>query len=171
METKIIYKNYAYEIKQNDFSDYPDDYSDDMFLIYDHRDFSVKRDGFKPSDIAENPKDYDDFYIYPVFAYIHSGVSLSLAHKGDKWDTSMRGYLLANKSEFNEENARETALNLIERWNMYLSGEVYDVLIYELKECPTCSHIEYEDVASDWEIYGFEEAERIAKEMIDELHN
>ena len=167
MADKKFYKNYAYQITQNNFADYPDTYSDDLFLIYDHRDFSIKKEKFEPSDIAENPKDYDDFFIYPVFAYIHSGVSLSLSHNGDKWDTSMRGYVLVNKSEFSEENARSNALNLIEQWNMYLSGDIYDVVIYESIKCPECSHIEYKEIDSMWEVYGYDEAEQVAKECID----
>ena len=167
MEGDKYYKNYAYSITQNNFAEYPDAYSDDLFLIYDHRDFSVKRKDFKPSDIAENPKDYNDFFIYPVFAYIHSGVSLSLSHNGDRWDTSMRGYVLVNKSEFNEENARVGALNLIEEWNMYFSGDIYDAVIYKLNKCPECSHVKKEEIDSIWEIYGYDEAEQIVKECID----
>lgn len=115
---------------------------DDLFLVYDHRNFNVKRKGFEPRDIfsylivGANPK-YDNYYIFPVDAYIHSGVHLSLANTRDysdrRWDVSTTGYVLVEKHiqvdhvdiSYTEEEARQMAKDLIIQWNHYLSGDVY----------------------------------------------
>jgi hypothetical protein len=69
--------------------------------------------------------------VFPVFAYIHSGVSLSLGRTtypfSCGWDTSMKGFMLIKqqKGTYHRESARKMAEGLIETWNMYLSGDVY----------------------------------------------
>ena len=169
------YKNYAYSIKSDDSAENPDIYSDDLFLVYDHRDFCVERKEFYPPEIndylnGDTDYDFSNFWIFPVYAYIHSGVSLSLLHNGDKWDTSMRGYVLVNKNireDFNEELAKNYAEDLIKEWNMYLSGDIYDLKIYKLNICNHCGHTEEEEVEFMSGIYGYNEAEQLAKEYID----
>ncbi len=156
----------------------PDTWSnEDMFLVYDHRDFTVKRDGFHPKDIFEhiNAKepvkaDYDDnglyemdyndyaesinleynnYYIFTVYATIHSGVHLSLARGGQVWDVSSTGFVLVKKDHISdeinkswkdiyhkgksdEEVAETIAEGLIETWNQYLSGEVYGFQVLKI---------------------------------------
>ena len=168
------YKNYAYSIKSDDFAENPDIYSDDLFLVYDHRDFCVERKEFYPPEIndylnGDTDYDFSNFWIFPVYAYIHSGVSLSLSHNGDKWDTSMRGYVLVNKNireDFSEELAKNYAEDLIKEWNMYLSGDVYELRIYKISECNHCGHKEEEEIDYMYGIYGYDEAEQLAKEYI-----
>ena len=175
MENKKYYKNYSYLIEQDSFAENPDIYSDDLFLVYDHRDFCVERKEFYPPEIndylnGDTDYDFSNFWIFPVYAYIHSGVSLSLSHNGDKWDTSMRGYVLVNKNiieDFTEELAKNYAEDLIKEWNMYLSGDIYDLKIYKLNICNHCRHTEEEEVEFMSGIYGYNEAEQLAKEYID----
>ena len=168
------YKNYAYSIKSDDYAEKHDIYSDDLFLVYDHRDFCVERKEFYPPEIndylnGDTDYDFSNFWIFPVYAYIHSVVSLSLSHNGDRWDTSMRGYVLVNKNireDFNEELAKNYAEDLIKEWNMYLSGDVYELKIYKLNICNHCGHNEEEEVEFMSGIYGYDEAEQLAKEYI-----
>ena len=56
MEGKKYYKNYSYLIEQDKFTENPDQWSDDLFLVYDHRNFCIERDGFYPTEI----KNYSD---------------------------------------------------------------------------------------------------------------
>lgn len=125
----------------------------DLFLVYDHRDFTVKRSRCSPRDIwdrldeqtgtiPDNDNDntrFDDYYIFVVYAYIHGNVSLSLKDSSypfnDKWDVSTTGFILCKKEQQIEEGkkpvmytmpeARKYAEGLIETWNQYLSGDVY----------------------------------------------
>ena len=175
MENKKYYKNYSYLIEQDNFAKNPDIYSDDLFLVYDHRDFCVERKEFYPPEIndylnGDTDYDFSNFWIFPVYAYIHSGVSLSLSHNGDRWDTSMRGYVLVNKNireDFNEELAKNYAEDLIKEWNMYLSGDVYELEIYKFDICDHCGHKEETLIQFITGIYGYDEAEQLAKEYID----
>ena len=175
MENEKYYKNYSYLIKQDSFAENPDIDSDDLFLVYDHRDFCVERKEFYPPEIndylnGDTDYDFSNFWIFPVYAYIHSGVNLSLSHNGDKWDTSMRGYVLVNKNireDFNEELAKNYAEDLIKEWNMYLSGDVYELEIYKFDTCDHCGHKEETLIQFITGIYGYDEAEQLAKEYID----
>ena len=130
MEEDIYYKGYKIRIRQDEFAESPDDWGNkNLFLIYDHRDFTVKREGFEPIDIYESGLAYEKkYWIFLVEAYIHSGVRLSLfsGTKQCMWDSSVSGYILASKEEFElEETARNASEGLIETWNEYLSGDVW----------------------------------------------
>ena len=82
----------------------------------------------------------------------------------------MRGYVLVNKNireDFNEELAKNYAEDLIKEWNMYLSGDVYELEIYKFDICDHCGHKEETLIESITGIYGYDEAEQLAKEYID----
>ena len=148
MEQDIEYKGYKIRILIDDDPESPNEWGDDStFLVYDHRQFMVKRDGFEPRDIWEyfNGEDasmgflYEDYYIFPVEAYIHSGVKLSL-YEADltcRFDSSVTGFVLVkSKIEsmagikfITESMAKKRAESLLEIWNQYLSGEIYGFII------------------------------------------
>ena len=218
MMEDIYYKGYKIRIREDEDADSPDDWGDDsLFLVYDHRQFSVKREGFNvesiyrwmyAKEVVEFGDDVDgnyqeevdgyselnNYFIFKVEAYIHSGVSLSLftGTKQCRWDSSVSGYILASKSEFElEETARNAAEGLIETWNQYLSGEVYGYII----EKPNTTYLiskekfdrlkfendlatleqefdiedEWEEVNSCWGFYGQDAAIDEAKSVIDSL--
>ena len=155
MEQEIIYKDYKIRVVYDETSESPDDWQNsDIFLVYEHTRFTVRRDGFKPRDIYDyimslchpddefDVEDYSDYYIYPVEAYIHSGVSLSLFEgtTSSNWDSSVSGYILIKKSyvlkypniisdQDKTDKAYELANALIKEWNQYLFGEVYGYII------------------------------------------
>jgi len=160
MEEDVYYKGYKIKVRQDEDYESPNDWGDeDLFLVYNHRQFTVKRDGFDPNDIydylelqskinsligldetqeelEDNLKGYFDYeseyWVFPVEAYIHSGVSLSLfsGTKQCRWDSSVSGYILASKEEFKDlETAKTATEGLIKTWNQYLSGEIYGFII------------------------------------------
>lgn len=220
MEEDVYYKGYKIKIRQDEFAESPDDWGDkNLFLIYDHRDFTIKRDDFSPEDIYDylsiksallkedtfQPKDeleddlkgYFDYeskyWIFPVEAYIHSGVRLSLfsGTKQCMWDSSVSGYILASKEEFKDlEIATNAAEGLIETWNQYLSGDVWGYIIeksqtmYHIEKSLFNKHLkegtvikdlekdftaedEWEEVDSCWGFYGQDAAIDEAKIVID----
>lgn len=146
--------NHILKIWQDTDTESPDAWgNEDMFLVYDHKRFTVEREGFKPQDIynyiieydAETSKelrvsDYNNYHIFTLYAYIHSGVSLSLEHQRYGFDVSSTGFLLIKKDilqqevgnieeDLTREEAKKYAEGLIETWNTYLSGEVYGFTI------------------------------------------
>lgn len=138
----------------------------DIFLVSGHRDFYEPFPGEKGIDTQAYEKGYGEYKkthrIFPLEAYIHSGVRLSLAGEGNfpdrQWDVSTVGSVFVSKLEYNtKEIARKAALSLIEEWNMYLSGDVYGVVI----EDEDGNEIDY-----CWGYYGLEYAKIMAEEML-----
>jgi hypothetical protein len=132
--------NYVIKVKQEEQPESPDNWGDEeRFLVYDHRQFYVKRDGFTPKEIfleTKKKKTYKGFWVFPVYAYIHSGVSLSVGSHNfpdARWDVSMSGFALIKRESgtYTEKLALNAAEGLIEMWNQYLSGEVYEYRIFE----------------------------------------
>ena len=160
----IMYRNYEIAVYYDDSSESPNDWRDDeRFLICDHRDIIITRDGFDIAHIFEvfQAKNlYAGFFIYPVYAYIHSGGSLSLGRQypfNCRWDSSFVGFVLVKKQKgtYNREtSAREAAEGLIKSWNTCLSGDVYG----------------YDSPAgSCWGFYGKEGKEQMIEEAKDEI--
>ena len=164
MEQTSEYKGYKIEIIQDQAQEAPNYWdSKDLFLVYQHRNFNVEREGFYLQNInlhlslSKTIKDYPelgvermkeindelstipnyskDYYIFPVEAYIHSVVSLSLFNgkQGCMFDSSVTGFILVARAIIDDdsEQAKLYAEGLIENWNSYLSGDVYGYVIYE----------------------------------------
>lgn len=135
METveKIAYKGREIEIYYDHDYDYTDWINeDDTFIVYDHREFYVKKEGFNPNNIFESyskgKKIYDGHWFFPLYAYIHSGVSLSLRRGTDVWDTSFKGFVLVKREKgwsYTRKRAIKIAESTIDEWNHCLSGEIY----------------------------------------------
>jgi len=180
-------ENHFLIVTDSDDHDSPNDWgNEDIFLVYDHRQFCVEREGFEPNDIYQYLKDctdpeefdlrndkYDKYWIFPVYAYIHSGVSLSLSHQGDRFDVSSTGFILVEKENYiegqkptivTEPEALKYAEGLIKTWNQYLSGEVYAFTVIEKKYCEHCGHIEEVEHDSCCGFYG-DLDEELLKEM------
>lgn len=137
-----LLNSHILRITRDDHADSPNDWgNEDIFLVYDHRQFTVEREGYDPRDIYDylvevskpekerdmnNVRDFSDFHIYGLYAYIHSGVRLSLEAGTDIFDTSSTGYVLISKKDYPESSdAVIQAENLVETWNTYLQGDVY----------------------------------------------
>lgn len=158
MKTEIKLKEpYILKIWQDIDAESPNDWgSEDVFLVYDHRSFTIERDGFEPIEIhnyltigidyKNEIIDYFKYWVFIVYAYIHSGVSLSLDNTdyphNCKWDTSSTGYILVKKDilqqgagniekDLTKEEATKYAESLIKEWNIYLNNEVYGFTVIE----------------------------------------
>lgn len=115
----------------------PDDWADgSLFLVHYHRDFHIENKIITKYILRQwyqdttEPEETKDFWVFPVAAYIHSGVVLSLGsgkHFPDyQWDVSRVGAVLASRKEFEtKEKAQKAAKSLIKDWNCYLSSDVY----------------------------------------------
>lgn len=160
MEQTIEYKGYEIEIIQDEYAENPNGMGDTTlgFLVYDHRQFYVKVDGAEPRDVYENTNDkgmYEfqgsymdkpaDYKVYPVYAYIHSGVALSLGAGTDRWDTSMAGFLLLNTEQYEEDKLDEIAQSYIDEWNDYNMGNCWGFKVTDR---------DGEDVDSCWGFVG-----------------
>lgn len=132
----INYRGYEITTHYDQDAESPDQWGNtDLFLVYDHRQFNVERKGFEPQGIYEHlqagNKTYDNYYVFPLYAYIHSGVSLSVNNNSypftDRWDTSMSGFILVKRQKewWTHKQAYKAAEALVSEWNEYLHGEIY----------------------------------------------
>ena len=164
---------YKIEVIQDDQSQSPDDRgNDDAFVVYDHRQFYVARKGFDPREIWEHlqtgKKLYNGYFIFPLYAYIHSGVVLSVGDHNfpdARWDVSSTGYVLVKKQKYTytREAAFKMAESITEEWNAYLCGDVWGFKITDIDDD--------EEVENCWGFYGEEncmtEAENEVNAMIE----
>ena len=89
---------------------------------------------YEDGSINEEVKDYlKKYHIFPLSAYIHSGVRLYLGtHKVCQWDSCQVGLVFALKSEWKTKaKALKAVEGLVETWNDYLSGQVYGFQVYK----------------------------------------
>ena len=94
-----------------------------------------------------------DYWFYPVYGYVHSGVALSLTPFSCTWDSGMAGYVAVKRpSRGGEWRTRKAFLAYleayIETFNDYLAGDCYG---YEVVETGTD-----EVVDSCWGFIGFD---------------
>jgi len=70
-------------------------------------------------------------YAAPVFAYIHSGIALSLSPFSCPWDSGMIGWITVDMAalELGVDEAKQEAQRLIDDMNEYLSNEAYGWII------------------------------------------
>lgn len=154
-ETKTIGK-YQIEVIRDEYADSPDAYgNDDAFVVYDHRQFYVARKGFDPREIWEHlqtgKKLYNGYFIFPLYAYIHSGVVLSVGDHNfpdARWDVSMTGFVLVKRTKgmYTSDKAFKLAESITKEWNTYLCGDVWGFKITDTTDD--------DEVDSCWGFYG-----------------
>jgi len=112
---------------------------------------------YEDGSINDEAKRYiKEYYIFPLSAYIHSGVSLYLGtHKVCQWDSSQVGLVFVKKNECKtKRKAEKLAQGLIEEWNTYLSGSIYGYMIEPIDD------IEGKGEAGGcWGFYGYDHKE------------
>jgi hypothetical protein len=98
-------------------------------------------------DAGEVGELFKKYHIFPLSAYIHSGVRLYMGtHKVCQWDSCQVGAVLVAKEEWRtRKQAEKVAQGLIENWNDYLSGNVYGYRIEDAEE---------NDLESCWGFFG-----------------
>ena len=151
-------------ISYDEHAERPDAWNDDddCFLVAFHNQMSVRRKDFeKPEDVEDWGEDY---LIYSLSAYIHSGVDLYLGtHKTCTFDSGQVGFVLIRKDS--SRTPEKAAQSIVDEWNMYLSGDVWAVETQKLS-CGKCGTWERDDDMDAWgAIYGRKQAELAAEQL------
>ena len=110
-------------------------------------------------DYLKTHKLYHNHEVFPLYAYIHSGVALSLGRLGqfaDPWDSGQIGWALVRRDAVPKDKRYKAAEGVVETWNQYLSGDVYGYVIEE----------DGEHLDSCWGFYGRDYAMTEAKEAL-----
>ena len=131
---------------------------DNLGTIYsNHRDYNP--DGHKIDELFNedgqlNEKELDKNYIWlPIYAYIHSGITISTGHGypyNDRWDSGLFGIIAVSKNRVRGEYAcksitaerRKKVEELlkceIETLDQYFTGQVYGFIVEDKDE----SHVD-----------------------------
>ena len=161
MET-LNYKNYTIVLEQDEYCESPNEWGDDMlFLLAKHREFDVSRRGVDIDEIFDhieetNVWEWEGYRLLPLFAYIHSGISLSTS-RVCQWDSSLVGLIFVSK-EFEIDEQDRLVGNLLSEWNTYLIGDVWGYKILSKDD---------EQVDALAGIYGYKYALEDAKSQVD----
>lgn len=164
--------NYLIEIFPDESDDSPNDWGDEeRFLVFDHRQFYVERKGFDPREIFMNGGKVKGFFVFNCYAYIHSGVALSVGDHSfpdARWDVSSTGYWLVKreKGTWTRDAAFKAAQSLCDTWNQYLSGDVYGFKVSKITTCDK-GHEHEEEIESCWGFYGQEECMKEAESIVE----
>lgn len=116
----------------------------------------------------------EDVLCLPVYAYIHSGVTINTRGFHCPWDSGQSGIIYVTHEriikEYGEltEETKEKALKVlraeIENYDQYLRGDVYGYIISEKKTCDL-DHEHKEHVDSCWGFFGAEYAMQEARSV------
>lgn len=117
--------------------------------------FGIRRELETESANCPRPRN-PDYWYYPVYGYVHSGVALSLTPFSCPWDSGVAGYVAVKRpsrgGEWRTRKAFRAYLEAyIETFNAYLDGSCYG---YEVVETGTD-----EVVDSCWGFIGFDHNE------------
>lgn len=180
------YKGFKINVFMDENYDDQDLKDDQAFIVYDHNQFYVRVKGFDPEEIfnyinEKNGSKYlplykhlnfingkyetNYYHVFPLYAYIHSGVALSLGNNSYPftcpWDTSMSGFVLIKQVKgwtYRREKALKVAESVVENWNDGLSGNVWGYTItYNPLEIinDEDNKPEFdEEIESCWDFYG-----------------
>lgn len=117
----------------------------------------------------------DDVISLPVYAYIHSGITISTGPFNCPWDSGQAGYIYVHKEDVRSiygvkriskklrDNILETLEHEIKIYDRYLQGDVYGYMLEEIYHCECCNNEDTEVIDSCWGFFGYED-------MIDMLH-
>ncbi len=157
------YKGYVINVEHDDDAMNPDEASENIvFLTASHRQFTVNVS--KETLLTKE----NIYWELPLYAYIHSGVSLSLDNSyypfNDRFDACQVGTVFVESGELKAptlEKAQEVAKEYIEAWNNYLSGEMWRFSVID----------ELGEIIEGWgDIYDNEEnVLKEAREVVDSL--
>lgn len=142
-----IYLGCLIEVRIDEHAESPGTWDhDDVFLVsfLDRYLWQVRPGLDTPRQIADWTAGY---HVFPVYAYIHSGIALSLGRAypfNCPWDACQAGYVLVRKAT-PDGNPTEAAQGLVDEWNQYLEGGVLGYVT---------TRIDQEHLDSGWGFYS-----------------
>jgi len=131
----------AYYLTEDNYPAPPEN-DNERFLVHYHRRFYVTYESVvSEKEIrqwwnGEKIPQEENYWIFPLISYIHSGVYLYLGKQsnptGGEFDTCHCGAIFISKAIWKRrKKAHMFASSLVEEWNCYLTGDVYGVVVEE----------------------------------------
>lgn len=152
-----LYRGYTIKIYQDENPESPASW-DNFGTIYTkhNRYFAIGEDLNNAAKEERGNADRDGGVWLPIYAYVHSGVTIATTTFSCPWDSGQCGFIVASlediRKEFNVKRVtqkhRVKALKMLQGhvklWDEYLTGQVYGFVIEK----------DGEEVDSVWGYYG-----------------
>ena len=102
-----------------------------------------------------------------VYAYVHSGMTISLEPFSCRWDSGTLGIIYITEEDFIKMHGYPEDFELdkfldhlmhaeIDEYDQYICGEIYRFCLYEKDKCDCCGHVEEELIDSCGGFYGLD---------------
>lgn len=149
MSPEIIYHTDDFHVVVRHDDDCPSPFEDELGF-----EFNFKISRHLETESADCPAiPHKDYWAWPVYGYVHSGIALSLSPFSCSWDSGVAGYIAVRRpSRGGEWRTRKAFLAYaeacIETFNAYLAGACYG---FEVVDTSTD-----EVVDSCWGFIGFD---------------
>lgn len=154
----------------------PRDWDNMGIMICSHRRYTLGDEQFSPDDyngwedLAKHLyNERNAGLVLPVGLYDHSGISLYVGDKHDRWDGGQVGFIYVTNETLEKEygvigcdsieKATEVLKGEVETYSQYLEGEVYGFTITNPKN--------EDEIDSCWGIYGLDGVRREANAVAD----
>lgn len=114
-------------------------YSGDIAFVSNHRGYSDDNNEKYSHSLDDCIDGMEEFTCVPVYALIHSGISVSLTPFSCRWDSGVFGFLVF-PNERKDEFDTQFLTSLVNEWNMIFNGEVYWYSLTVAEICQCCNH-------------------------------
>ena len=176
------YKGYKIIVSYDEYAYSPRENSNVSCLFLNHRryDFEWYDSGISKGDnideLVKELKASGYKYIMPVYAYIHSDVSLSLGSFSCPFDSGVLGVIATTDGNIREMGIKKHKKNIIKAYeyeldlyNKYINGYVYAYETLKANTCKCCNNVSYDIIDSCVSIYDDDDALETAKSYIDTI--
>jgi hypothetical protein len=117
---------------------------------------------------------YNAVVILPLYLYDHSGITMSTMPFSCPWDSGRVGFIYADRESILKEykikritekikqKVKDVLFGEVNVYDQYLRGDIYSFTITDEND---------NEIGSDYEIYGYDECEKQANDMVEQLKN
>ena len=165
MKIEINERVYA-TVEQDEYAEAPDWYESVKIAYRKNSRYVLGNYGVTVSEMQDIEENINSGKLVglPVYAYVHSGVALSIHPFECPWDSAQSGFVFADPKRMAEEfgedfDFKEILESAVKDLNTYLQGDVYAITI----------NVDGEDVECVGGFYGLDYAKQEAKELA-EIH-
>ena len=103
----------------------------------------------------------DIYFMYPLYLYDHSGITISINPFGCRWDSGQVGFIYALKADVKEEGmtlegVKDALKAEVECYDQYLIGDIYEFVVEHDETCDKCGNTERMHDDSCFGFYGYD---------------
>lgn len=135
-----------------------------IYTFHRHYDIGNKHSYQELQEVIEDNK--NNYHIFNLYMYEHSGLAFSLTPFADKWDSGLLGYICISKN-ISKLEANKRAYDMVQEANDIEAGAFVEIVINELEFCDCCNNIKNTDYIDGFifNIYDKEDKKTVVKSV------